>query len=382
MKKNHRYQQAKKVTLYGALKNMLLGLMKVILGITGNSHALLADGIHSFSDLLTDVLVLAASHWGSQEADQNHPYGHRRIETAASMLLALLLILVGFGIAYDGIIRLWEELPHELPNLYVFIAALVSVLLNEGLFHYTRHIGEKIQSSLLLANAWHHRSDAASSFVVLAGVGAALLGYYQFDFAAAAIVGLMIVRMGAMLAWSSVSELVDTAVEAEKLEQIHHTISNTSGVEAIHQLRTRSMGGEIFIDVHILVNPRLSVTEGHHIAQRVHFNLVEKVESVKDVIVHVDPEDDTFVTPSLKLPPRDKLLEIFHQRWLQFNAENLPFKVVFHYLGGKVYMDVYFEPADQNEVLIMEEYEEKITLLLQDFEWLGGIQCYWRGQKF
>lgn len=366
---HHRYQETKKATLYGALKNIFLAVLKVVLGITGNSHALLADGIHSFSDLLTDVLVLFASHWGAQEADVNHPYGHQRIETAASMLLALFLIIAGLAIGYDAGMHLLGNMPHEKPDFYVLIVALASVLLNEIVFQYTSHKGKKIKSDLLLANAWHHRSDAASSLVVLVGVAGALIGYYELDPLAACIVGIMIIKMGAVLAWTSISELVDTGVDENELDKIAAVISKTTGVRAIHQLRTRSMGGAIFVDVHILVNPKLSVSEGHYIAEQVHANLKKSAENVKDVIVHVDSEDDTTVFESLALPSRKQVFEMLKE-YSNLDWERSSSKTVLHYLEGEIFLEVFLD----EEMQMIEA--EKVQMVLNKVPVLKKISIF------
>lgn len=337
MIQNERYWQAKKVTLIGASVNALLGIIKLIGGYLYHSHALIADGIHSISDLFTDVMVLLASKYGSLDADDTHPYGHQRIETAATLLLSLLLILAGCGIAWDAI----DELIHSentMPGWLSLPVVCISILANETLFHYTRYVGKRINSQLITANAWHHRSDAASSIVVLLGLIGSLAGFIYLDAVAAVIVGLMIVKMGWDYGWNSVKELVDTAVDAELLAEIEQVIQSIDGVQKIHQLRSRFMGNDVLIDVHILVSPKISVSEGHYIAQHVHNALVEQIASVNDVIVHVDPEDDEVCSPSLHLPNRkviqEQLLSEVHIDFPQILFWNL------HYLNGKISLDI------------------------------------------
>lgn len=337
MTQHDRYWQAKKVTLTGAVVNALLGLIKLIGGFMYHSHALVADGVHSFSDLFTDVMVLFASKYGSLDADDSHPYGHQRIETAATLLLSLLLMLAGGGIAWDAIDELIKS-DHVMPNWLSLPIICISILANETLFHYTLHIGKRINSALITANAWHHRSDAASSLVVLVGLIGSLAGYIYLDAIAAIIVGLMIIKMGWDYGLNSVKELVDTAVEPELLAQIEQIIQNIDGVQKIHQLRSRYMGGDVLIDVHILVSPKISVSEGHYIAQHVHNVLVDEIASVKDVIVHVDPEDDEVCSPSLHLPSRkvlqEQLLNEVHIDFPQILFWNV------HYLDGKISIDI------------------------------------------
>lgn len=337
MKQSQRYQQAKKITLIGAIINALLGCIKVLGGFVFHSHALFADGVHSFSDLFTDIMVIFASKYGSQDADVSHPYGHQRIETAATLLLALLLILAGAGLAWDALSSLIHEEIIK-PSGLALIIALFSIVANEALFHYTLRIGNNINSSLVIANAWHHRSDAASSLVVALGLLGALFGFYYFDAIAAIVVGCMIIQMGVSYGWSSVKELVDTAVDSDMLLKIATIIQEVDGVQKIHQLRSRFMGDDILIDVHILVSPLISVSEGHYIAQHVHTALVNQLSAVKDVTVHVDPEDDEISCPSLKLENRKVMEKNLFLAW-QRDFPGLETWIL-HYLDGKLIVDL------------------------------------------
>ncbi len=358
MTQHDRYWQAKKVTLIGALFNAFLGFIKLIGGFLFHSHALVADGAHSFSDLITDVMVLFASKYGSLDADESHPYGHQRIETAATLFLSLLLCLAGFGIAWDAFESLLEATT-TMPSWLALPIICSSILINEGLFHYTRHVGSKINSPLIMANAWHHRSDAASSLVVLVGLIGSLAGFGYLDSVAALIVGLMIIKMGWNYGWNSVKELVDTAVSAELLAQIEQVIQNVHGVERIHQLRSRSMGNDVLIDVHIMVSPKISVSEGHYIAQHVHQALVTQIATVNDVIVHVDHEDDEISSPSLHLPSRkvlqEQLLNEVHIDFPQILFWNV------HYLDGTISIDI----ACNEQFTQWKELHQRVLLALQ-----------------
>lgn len=357
MAHHDRYWQAKKVTLLGAISNAMLGIIKLIGGYFFHSHALVADGVHSLSDLLTDVMVLFASKYGSIDADESHPYGHQRIETAATLLLSLLLISAGIGIAWDSIYDLLHS-NYIKPNWLTLPIIFISIMSNEILFHYTLYIGRKINSKLIKANAWHHRSDAAASLVVLIGLIGSILGYSALDALAAIIVGLLIVKMGWDYAWNSVKELVDTAVSPELTSKIEEVIQGVDGVEKIHQLRTRSMGEDVLIDVHILVSPKISVSEGHYIAQHVHHALIDQIESVKDVIVHVDPEDDERSSPSLHLPSRKVLkglLNAVHIDFPQILFWNL------HYLDGKIGIDIICDETFTQ----WQELRHRVILALQ-----------------
>lgn len=363
-----RYSQAKKVTLIGALVNALLGLMKLIGGFLYHSHALVADGVHSIADLFTDLLVLLASKYGSLDADESHPYGHQRIETAATFLLALLLLLAGAGIAWHAIDELMQG-NHTIPQWMSLPIIGFSILANEILFHYTRFIGRRIQSQLIIANAWHHRSDAASSLVVLFGLLGSMSGFASLDAIAAIIVGVMIIKMGWDYAWTSIMELVDTAVDPQLLSQIEQIIHQVDGVAKIHQLRSRFMGGDVLIDVHVLVSPKISVSEGHYIAQHVHNTLLEQVDAIKDVIVHIDPEDDEQCPSSLHLPNRSALNQLL--KTVQVDFPEILFWNI-HYLNGKMSVDITCSDAFDRE----QELSNRVILALNLGEELEEVRLF------
>ncbi len=348
MDKQYRYRQAKKITLIGAVTNALLGIIKIITGILFHSHGLIADGVHSIADLLTDIMVLIGSKYASQDADDSHPYGHQRIETATTLMLSLMLILAGFGIAWDAFDEIIHR-AHDIPNTLALPVVIISILANEALFHYTHHIGKKIKSPLIIANAWHRRSDAASSFVVLVGIIGSLIGYAGFDAIAAMIVSILIIKMGWNYGWSSVKELIDTAIDPDMLQRIHAIISHIDGVIKIHQLRSRSMGGDIFLDLHIQVSPWITVSEGHFIAQHVHHALLHEIPSIKDVTVHVDPEDDETSNPSIHLPNRTLLEKSILQPWQEKFPDIQHWMI--HYLDGQLTIDLFCSsPLKKNQI--------------------------------
>jgi len=355
-----RYDRAKKVTLLGAFINALLGIIKLIGGFLFHSHALVADGLHSFADLLTDTMVLFASKYGSRDADANHPYGHQRFETAATLLLALLLILTGCGIAFDAFYELYSK-SWDNPGFLAMPIALFSIVANELLFHYTKHVGKAIRSELIVANAWHHRSDALASVVVAIGLAGSMAGLTYLDVVAAILVGFMIIKMGLTYGWNSVKELVDTAVEPEALANIVNTIETFEGVEKIHQLRTRSMGGDILVDVHILVAPYLSVSEGHFIAQHLHHALIKRCERVRDVTVHVDPEDDEDHCPALHLPSRNTLESQLLLPWKQAYPNISSWTL--HYLDGKLHLDLFLKVPEGDMTPLIAEIQKTAPLL-------------------
>jgi len=332
---------SRRVTVVGALVNTVLAISKMWLGYVAQSQALIADGIHSLSDLLSDALVYIAARHSHQDPDSAHPYGHGRFETAATLGLGVLLLLVALGIIWDASERLFQ--PEELmrPGMLAIYVALFSVLANEWLYHYTMRVAKEIKSQMLRANAWHHRSDAISSVVVLVGVAGTLAGLPYLDAIAAIGVGLMIIHIAWEISWPAFQELVDAGLEAERLDQIKEIISSIGGVEALHMLRTRRMGGQASVDVHLLVAPWLSVSEGHVIAQTVIERLRAEVEEVEDVTVHIDPEDDEVAPLTSGLPLRDEAESVLAEHWKGIVELPVPQRLLLHYLDGMIDVDLY-----------------------------------------
>ncbi|MDP3558837.1 MAG: cation diffusion facilitator family transporter [Legionellaceae bacterium] len=357
MNQSDRFHAAKWVTLLGAVLNAFLGILKMVTGSWFHSQALFADGIHSLADLITDAMVLWASHVGSARADHSHPYGHERIETAATLLLSLFLVLVGAGIIWEGIHELLEHqiIPPQKAALWI---ALISICINEFSFRFTKLVAVRIKSELLLANAWHHRSDAGSSLVVVIGLLGALAGYAYLDGLASIFVGATIIHMGLTYGWNSIKELVDTGVDESIRQQISEIIIQTPGVQRIHQLRNRSMGGHILVDVHILVHSYLSVSEGHYIAQQVHQRLVKEIPLIRDVTVHVDPEDDELIQPSYSLPNRHIIEKNLLHPWQEKFPEIQSW--VIHYLDGKINIDLYCDTINNSSLLKEYILEDKL----------------------
>jgi cation diffusion facilitator family transporter len=364
-----REKETKRITLWGVVINLFLAIIKVTGGIIGQSQALLADGIHSLSDLISDGMVLLAAKHAAEEADEDHPYGHGRFETLATVALGLFLIAAALGIAYDAILRLQNPEQLAVPATFTLIIAAISIFANEGLFHATRAVAHRIRSPMLEANAWHHRSDAISSIVVLMGVGATLAGYPLFDGIAAIVVALMIAKIGYDLGMQSVQELVDTALEPEMVEQIRETILNISDVRQLHMLRSRRMGHNALIDVHIQVSPRLSVSEGHHISEAVEQAVIDNFDEVNDVTVHIDPEDDQD-SPSCKhLPLRDEIIRTLKKGWASHDTFRHIDAITLHYLDGHVIVEASL-PLHQVSTL------EQTTALQQAFkDSCGTVSC-------
>ena len=336
-----RYRQVRRVTVVGAVVDLVLGVTKIVGGWFSHSQALIVDGVHSLSDLATDLLVLYAAKHAHAEADANHPYGHARIETAATVGLGVALILVSLGIVYDGVSALLRSETLVVPEAWAIALAGISVVGKEAVYRYSMHYSRLLNSEMLRANAWHSRSDAISSVVVIIGVGGALLGLTYLDAVAALVVAVMIGKIGFDVAKSSVSELIDTGLDADQLDDIRETIQSVDGVESLHLLRTRRMAGRVLADVHlILSDPRVSVSEGHQISETMRSVLMRRFENIADVTVHIDPEDDEHATPGKHLGLRDQVLGRLQARWQHLPAARQIRRVNLHYLNGRIHVDV------------------------------------------
>lgn len=331
-----RKRETNRITLWGVAVNLLLTVLKIAGGVIGQSQALLADGIHSLSDLASDGMVLIAVKHAGEDADEDHPYGHGRYETLATVALGILLIGVACGIAFNAMLRMEHPDKIAVPAMFTLMIAAISIISKEILYHATRVVAQKIRSPMLEANAWHHRSDAVSSIVVLIGIGATYIGYPLLDAIAAIIVALMIAKIGFELSRQSVQELVDTALEPEMVKQIRQSILDIDDVRQLHLLRSRRMGHNALVDVHIQVSPKLSVSEGHHISEAVEKNLIESFEEINDVTVHIDPEDDESAASCKDLPLRSELLLALNHEWSKHSILKNIDDVTLHYLNGRI----------------------------------------------
>ena len=345
-----RTQKTRNITLWGVAVNLLLSVIKIIGGMLGHSQALLADGLHSLSDLASDGMVLLAAKHANEDADEDHPYGHARYETLATVALGFLLIAVAIGIGIDAINRLNQETPPLLPHLYTLIIAAISVLSKEILYHATRRVALLIRSPMLEANAWHHRSDAISSVIVFIGIGGTYFGYPLLDVVAALLVAFMIAKIGIDLSRQSVQELVDTGLDPETTDRIKQAILSIDDVCQLHMLRSRRMGHNALVDVHIQVSPRLSVSEGHHISEMVENKLKQEFDEINDVVVHIDPEDDEEAASCSHLPLRSELLMALHNEWHHVDALKNIDDVTLHYLDGNVSVEATMPLSSLDEI--------------------------------
>lgn len=284
----------RKVTWVGFWTNAGLSVLKILAGVFGRSSAMIADGVHSASDLLTDIAVLIVIGVSRKKADSSHSYGHGKIETFVTFLIALLLAAVGIGILVDGVERGVEFFKGgEIlrPTWIALGMAIVSILVKEWLFHYTRSTARKISSSAMEANAWHHRSDAFSSLATLAGVAGAMFlgpGWRFLDPLAAVVVSALIIAMACNMAKTSVRELLEASLPKEESDRIKQIIETTPGVKDFHHLRSRSNGNTKIIDFHIKLDPNLSLKAAHDIASNVE-NRIKEEFSPAVVNIHMEP---------------------------------------------------------------------------------------------
>lgn len=373
-----RYHASRRVTLVSVVANIVLTAAQVAVGIIGHSQALIADGMHTLSDLITDVMVLFALKHGSKAPDEEHPYGHGRIETATTMLLGGLLLMVGLGIAARAGMRFLDPEPFVIPATIALWVAIATLGAKEWLYRYTLRTATRFDSNMLRANAWHHRSDAISSFIVLIGIGGALVGFGYMDAVAAIIVSIMVAKVGAGLAWQALRELIDTGLSADELDTIRRTIRGVSGVKALHLLRTRRVGGQALVDVHILVDPRLSVSEGHHIGETVRARLIQDIAPVTDVTVHIDTEEDTHMSRSRALPLREDVLERLAGYWRAIPQARHIQHTTLHYVNGQIIVELILSRAALAEGESADALASQFAQAIHSDPYIGKIECLFR----
>lgn len=376
---NQRKRAMDKATWWGLIVNLLLSIGKLVFGFIGHSQALIADGLHSLSDLVSDGMVLLATHHSNVEADEDHPYGHARYETFATITLAVLLTAVGIGIGVGAVNRLFDYQNIATPTQITLVIAGLSILSKEVLYQYTMVIARRVKSKLLEANAWHHRSDAISSIVVFVGIAGAIWGYPILDSVAAIIVAFMICKIGWDLGHQSFQELVDTGLEPETLQEMESAILSVDGVKQMHMLRTRRMGHSALADVHILVSPKISVSEGHQISEAVEIALIGQFDEVNDVTVHIDPEDDEHTENSCKhLPLRADILSSLAEYWQDIPETQQLLDTTLHYLDGTVNIELVLPLKIIQSESNPELLKEKIEKATKRLNFIGAVAILYK----
>ena len=361
---------ASRVTFIGMVLDGVLGLIKVIAGTLFHSQALVVDGIHSFTDVASDLVVLGVMRVSRQAPDEDHPYGHQRIETMGTMVLGSILIAVGAALAWDNTLRLLDGGTVNIPEWPVLAAAFISVASKEWIYRYTRRVGIAIRSDLIIANAWHSRTDALSSVVVLFSTMGAMLGYLWLDILAAVIISGIIIHIGWRFTWDSVKELVDTGLSPEDTEALINIASKTDGVRNVHELRSRRMGHDILLDVHLVVSPEISVSEGHQIGMQVVKAMRDSLDNILDINFHIDAENDEIhPQTSEQLPARAEIREA-----LQQHIDNLPSnnRLRLHYLRNRVHMELYMEIPESEALPDAHRISEELAR----YAWFGSLRIW------
>lgn len=284
-----RYEESNKVTKQSIAWNLFLTFIKVIAGILGKSNAMIADGLHSASDIISSIGVLLGNYISSTPVDKEHNYGHEKAETLVSFLLSILLIVVSLGIGVQAVKSLLHIDDIKPPTVLPLIVAVISILVKEYQYRITIKIANKINSPALKADAWHHRSDALSSIAAFIGIGGAMLGVKILDPIASIVVALFVAKVGLEILIGSTNELMDVSIDTEQEEQIKQIAKNTKGVMNLGEIRSRKHGAMAYVDLVICVDGKLTVTEGHDIANMLEKQIINDMDFVKGITVHVEP---------------------------------------------------------------------------------------------
>ena len=307
--KTEREKRATRVTLYGAAINIILVIFKLIAGVLGQSAAMIADGIHSLSDLLTDAVVIIFMKLSSRPQDEDHDYGHGKYETLATAIIGMALFVVGLGICYGGVVKIWTALQGgqlEQPGWIALVAALLSIALKEWCFQFTMRTGRAIQSETVMANAWHHRSDALSSVGTAIGIGGAIaLGpsWAVLDPIAAVIVSVLIVITAWKLMANALGELLERSLPEAMEKDIEHTVIEDPRLSDIHHLRTRRIGSHIAIEMHVRLPGSLTLAEAHNIVSSAEKRLRERFGQGTFISIHMEPVKEKSLTPKTQPHP-------------------------------------------------------------------------------
>ncbi|PLZ02291.1 cation-efflux pump [Burkholderia sp. WAC0059] len=332
-----KHQVARKTTFVSIVLNSVLVVLQIVVGLFAHSQALIADGVHSLADLVSDFVVLVANRHSGAKPDADHNYGHSRYETVASLFLGVLLIAVGVGMLSRAGVRLAGHTAVPPVHASALVVALVVLASKESLFRYMLREAQRVRSAMLIANAWHARSDAASSLVVALGIVGSLAGIHLLDPIAAAIVGFMVARMGWEFGWDALQDLSDRALDESAAADLRVLLLSTPGVKDVHEMRTRKTGDLALVDAHILVEPRISVSEGHYIAESARARLLGDAR-VLDALIHVDPENDMLARPPIDLPPRGKVIAQLEASFVGHGIRVI--EVMLHYLSTGLDIEV------------------------------------------
>lgn len=286
---------ANKVSFYTITWNVVLSVVKFLAGVIAHSNAMISDAVHSASDVFSTIVVIIGIRLASKEADKEHPYGHERLECVAAIILSVVLFITGLGIGFEALINIiggnYSEI--QVPGILALAAAILSIVVKEAMYWYTRYYAKKIDSAALMADAWHHRSDALSSVGALVGIGGARLGYPVMDSVASLVIFVFIVKAAYEIFKDAMDKMVDHSCDEETEKQIYDCVMENEQVRGIDLLQTRIFGNKIYVDVEILVDASYTLGEAHRIAESVHDHIEQKFSKVKHIMVHVNPWEET-----------------------------------------------------------------------------------------
>lgn len=281
-----------KLSIVGIAGNIVLSIFKLTAGIVGNSNAMISDAVHSMSDVFATFIAYLGVRMSKREADKEHPYGHERLECVASLLLGVILFATGIGIGRISIQNIFSaESAHlAVPGVIAMIAAIVSIIVKEAMYWYTRHYAKILDSAAFMADAWHHRSDAFSSIGSMIGIGGAMLGYPVLDSVAGVIICIFILKVAVDILWDAVKKMLDTSCGEEFEGQLEEYVAKQKGVVCIDMLSTRMFGNKVYVDLEIEVDGSKTLREAHEVAERVHDSMENEFGNIKHVMIHINPD--------------------------------------------------------------------------------------------
>lgn len=332
-------QKAQRVTLFGIWINVLLGLMKGVIGVLSSSTALIADAMHTVSDVVSDLVTLFSVRMSRKPRDSNHPYGHGRFETVGTFLVAFILAFTGYEMIRHSLLELEQVV---IPTQWALYASIISIVVKEGLYRITIKEGRRQNSPLLVANAWHHRTDALSSVAAMVGIVLAQLGYPMADPLAAVVVSVLIIKTALEIGYTSIKELTDYSVDESLLKRIEEALMEVEEVIHFHDLRARRMGPYVVVDLHIQVAQHLSVSAGHQVGERVMHIILTNIPEINEVLVHVDAEDDEVHTSRL-LRPQQEVEQDIREALGRFERIQQVSHIVCHYLQNRLLVKITIE---------------------------------------
>lgn len=379
--------QAQRITIIGSVIDTVLGVLKIVFGMLAHSNALIADGIHSLSDLVTDVLVVWIIRYSHQAPDKKHPWGHARFETIGTVILGCLLIAVAGAMAFESLLTLIRNETLQLPEWPALVIAAISVFAKEIIYRYTLAVGKHIKSDLIIANAWHSRTDAFSSIVVFFGVAGAMAGITWLDSVAAIGVAIIIAKVGWDLSWKSILELVDTALPDEQTQAYTAVIMDVEGILSVHSFKSRSMGSQSLLEMHLQVAPHLSASEGHFIGDKAVFQLMQKFEDIGHIIFHIDTYDDDDDDDeeahdfSMSLPIRTEISGVLWELLEQAGHPELSInRLTLYYRRDSVEIELMLLDTPESAQVDLKNLESELNRLFAAYPWFRSIHL-WLGTQ-